>query len=418
MAFLYQIGVRFYYLGIIIASLFNRKARLWLRGRKTVFSELSGWKKAGGKSCWFHCASLGEFEQARPLIEKVKSSGMNVLITFFSPSGYEVRKNFEGADLVCYLPLDTRANAKRFLDLARPAAVFFVKYDLWRNFLSEIHARGIPLYLVSANFREEQFKGSYGAYLRTALNFFSKIFVQNEASKKILSEHTINHVTVSGDLRFDRVSQVAASAKKIQLIEQFKGNYKLLICGSTWKQDEEIIAGFRSPDFKLIIAPHEISETHINSIVQLFTGTVVLKFSEISQEGVSSALPKLSDARVLIIDNIGMLSSLYQYASIAYIGGGFGAGIHNILEATAFGAPVIFGPNHHKFPEAAELIANGGAFSISGREEFQKVMNLLLPDEMILQMASMVCKKFVQERRGATEKILAETQLTTPVSPV
>ena len=406
MIFFYQIGIRFYYFGILIASLFNRKAALWLSGRKDVFKQLAVFN---APAVWFHCASLGEFEQAKPLIEKLKASGNKIVITFFSPSGYEIRKNYEGADLVCYLPLDTKSNAKQFLDFIKPSQVFFVKYDFWYNFLNEVHERNIPVYLVSANFREEQFKGFYGGYLKRVLNFFNKIFVQNESSQTILSANGINNVILTGDLRFDRVSQTASNPKKISIVETFKGQAKVFVAGSSWEKDEQIVSSFsfQGSGYKLIITPHEINDFHIQKIISLFPDS--LRYSEISKESVSSALPKLQEAKVLIIDNIGMLSNLYQYADIAYIGGGFGSGIHNILEASAFGVPVIFGPNHHKFPEANELAEQGGAFIISDDESFKKAVNFLLSDERIRMMASMVCKNFVQARKGAAEKILSET---------
>ncbi len=410
MIFFYQIFIRLFSFSVHVAFLFNAKARLFVNGRKNVFKELAalnnGQRTTDNGPIWFHCSSLGEFEQARPLIEKfrISDSGFRILITFFSPSGYEIRKNYEGADLVCYLPLDTKANAKKFISLLNPSKVFFVKYDFWYNYLNELHERKIPTYLISANFREEQFKGFYGEYLKRVLKFFNKIFVQNELSQNILSANGISNVIVNGDLRFDRVFQTASSVKKNHIVEMFKGESKILIGGSTWGKDEEIIAncGFKIADLKFIIAPHEINESHIQKIISLFPNS--LRFSDISKEPVSTALGKLQNAKVLIIDNIGMLSSLYQYADIAYIGGGFGAGIHNILEAVAFGVPVIFGPNHHKFPEAKEIVEQGGGFAITNEKDFNKSIELLLSDEKILMMASMVCKNFVQQRRGGFRK--------------
>lgn len=408
--FFYQIFIRLFSFAVSIASLFNPKARLFVRGRKDMYKKLtdSGLPVSSFNLLWFHCSSLGEFEQAKPLIEKLKTDDakVKILITFFSPSGYEIRKNYEGADFVFYLPVDTSSNAKHFLDIVKPSKVFFVKYDFWYNFLNELNQRKIQTYLVSANFREEQFKGLYGKYLRKVLPFFNCIFVQNETSQKILSALSINSI-VSGDLRYDKVSQTVLSVKKNQIVEMFKGEHKILVCGSTWEKDEEILAGsgFMNSDIKLIIAPHEINEAHIQKIVSLFPEA--LRYSQISKDPVSTALERLQNAKVLIIDNIGMLSFLYQYASVGYIGGGFGSGIHNILEAVAFGAPVIFGPNHHKFPEAKEITEQGGGFSISCQEDFQNALRLLLSDEKILRMASMVCKNFVQNKRGATEKILS-----------
>lgn len=414
MIFLYQIFIHLFTFFTHAASLFNRKAKLFVGGRKNIFDELkrqlSEPPTPNSQLMWFHCSSLGEFEQARPLIEKFKVDKLKfkILITFFSPSGYEARKNYIGADFIFYLPMDTKSNAKRFLDIVMPSQVFFVKYDFWHNYLNELNKRKIPTYLVSANFRDEQFKGFYGKYLRKVMPFFHHIFVQNESSQKLLSANGISNVTVSGDLRYDKVSQTVLNPKKISMVEQFKGNGKILIGGSTWEKDEQIISdfGFKISDLKLIIAPHEINESHIQSTIQQFNHSTILRFSEISKEPVSTALGKLKEAKILIIDNIGMLSSLYQYADMAYIGGGFGSGIHNILEALAFGVPVIFGPNHYKFPEAKEIIEQGGGFSISNQEDFRKAMNLLLSDEKILKMASMVCKNFVSKRKGAVEKIV------------
>ena len=418
MAFFYQIFIQLFDFSLHIASLFNRKAGLWVKGRKNIFRDI---EKAVNSSpiphssslAWFHCSSLGEFEQARPLIEKVKIQNpkSKILITFFSPSGYDICKNFDGADFIFYLPMDTKNNVSRFIDIVNPSLVFFVKYEFWYNYLSELYKRKIPIYLVSANFRQEQFTGIYGRYLRKVLGFFSRIYVQNESSEKILNGQHIQNVIVSGDLRYDKVVQTALNPKKISLVEHFKSNCRIFIAGSTWNNDEGIIADCQLPTtgWKLIIVPHEINEEHIRKIESLFKGS--LRYSYISKEPVSTALDKLQEAKVLIIDNIGMLSNLYQYADIAYIGGGFGSGIHNILEAVAFGVPVIFGPNHHKFPEANEIIEQGGGFSISDANDLKKAMDLLLSDEKILKMASMTCRNFVGQRKGATEKILSGIEI-------
>jgi 3-deoxy-D-manno-octulosonic-acid transferase len=413
MTFLYQLFIRLFSFSVLVASLFNRKAALFVRGRKNIFKELetkisqlpatdSGW-------IWFHCASLGEFEQAIPLMEELRAGDkkLKTIVTFFSPSGYEVRKNYDGADLVFFLPMDTRSNVKQFLDIVRPIQVFFVKYDFWFNYLNELYIRKIPTYLVSANFRQKQFKGLYGFYLRKVLNFFTVIFVQNKLSEEILREQAIGHVIVSGDMRFDRVSQTVLKPKRFAVVEHFKEGNKILIGGSTWSEEEEIIAKVYNsiPACKFIIAPHEINEEHILQISSLFPGA--LRFSLISKEPVTSALDKLQEAKFLIIDNIGMLSNLYRYADVAFVGGGFGTGIHNIIEAVAFGVPVVFGPNHRKFPEAEEIIEQGGGFGISSANDFLKVMELLLTDDKILKMASMTCKNFIVQRKGAKEKILS-----------
>lgn len=411
MTFFYQIFIQLFNFSVQFASLFNRKAGRFVQGRKDLFKELlaklSKLPTPDSQLIWLHCSSLGEFEQAMPLIEKYKAQSpkYKVLITFFSPSGYEVRKNYEGADFVFYLPADTGSNARRFLDIVNPSLVFFVKYDFWYNYLNELQKRKIPTYLVSANFRDDQFKGIYGSYLRKVLPFFTRIFVQTDASEKILAGQKITSVTVSGDLRYDKVAESALKPKKVSTVEHFKGTDRILIGGSTWGRDEEIIAGYKLPkEYKLILAPHDISDAHLMQIISLFPHA--LRYSQISKEPVSTALNKLQAAKVLVIDNIGMLSNLYQYADIAFIGGGFGAGIHNILEAVAFGVPVIFGPNHRKFPEAAEIVEQGGGFNIANADDFQKTMELLLSDAMVLKMASMTCRNFVQAKKGATVRIL------------
>lgn len=428
MIFFYQIFIHFFNFFIYVSSLLNKKAKLFVKGRKNIYNDLtkniSSFLTPDYQRIWFHCASLGEFEQARPLIEQFRNHKQKkIIITFFSPSGYEVQKNYKGADGVFYLPVDTKSNVKKFLDCVNPGLVFFVKYDFWYNFLNQLHQRKIPTYLISANFREEQFNGIYGYYLSKVLVFFTHLFVQNDSSAKILSERHIKSVTVSGDLRYDKVSQTASAPKKNAVVEHFVNSSsrnqtiavnkpKIIVCGSTWEKDEQIISTIQHPtsvaigtNIKWIIAPHQVDEEHIKRIISFFSDKF-LRYSEISKEPVSSALDKLQEARVLIIDNIGMLSNVYQYADIAYIGGGFGSGIHNILEAVAFGVPVTFGPNHHKFPEAKELIEKGGGFSIADENDLRKVITLLLSDEMVLKMASITCKTFVQQRRGAVQKIV------------
>ena len=412
MRFLYQVFIQLFNSAVPVYALFNKKAKLFLDGRKNIFSELrdklSSSLEPSSKVVWFHCSSLGEFEQARPFIERVRklSADYKILITFFSPSGYEIRKNYIGADFVFYLPVDTRSNVKIFLDIVNPSYVFFVKYEFWYNFLSELSVRKIPTNLISANFRNDQFKGIYGMYLKKVLPFFNNLFVQNELSGKVLFEQDLLHVVVSGDLRYDQVSQTVLSVKKNQIVEMFKGESKLFIVGSSWSVDEEFISNSMlslSSNYKLIIAPHEINEEHIQKVVSLFPNSI--RFSSLVKDSVSVALEKLKKSNVLIIDNVGMLSSLYKYATIAYIGGGFGGGIHNILEAVAFGVPVIFGPNNHKFPEAQELVNSGGAFLMSTKDDFQKIMNHIHSNENSIPSASSICKQFVMDRVGATDKI-------------
>jgi 3-deoxy-D-manno-octulosonic-acid transferase len=406
---LYSIAIYCYRVLIHAASVFNSKAKLWVDGRKDVLqkidSVLSTLRSTDSPLVWFHCASLGEFEQGRPLIEKYRAThpGTIILLTFFSPSGYEIRKNYKGADLICYLPIDTRCNAKQFLDIVKPQAAFFIKYEFWFNYLSELKKRNVRTYLVSGIFRENQhFFKWYGTWFRKQFNSFSHFYLQNENSEQLLNSIGFKNTTVVGDTRFDRVSEIVKNVKSISLIEQFKGNNPVFIAGSTWKEDEKLVSNFKFENFKLIIAPHEIDEEHIRSIEAKFTRRVgaCLRYSQANPQSVQNV-------KVLIIDNIGMLSSLYQYGSIAFIGGGFGKGIHNILEAATFGLPLIFGPNYEKFTEAKELIKLGGAFSVSDKEEFEKIISLL-QDEQMLKTASHICKYYVESRVGASDKILKD----------
>ena len=408
MRLLYNFSILLYVFAVRIASLFNPKAQLWLKGRKDIFEKLRAAIPAGDISLvWFHCASLGEFEQGRPLIElmRKKDPSVKILLTFFSPSGYEVRKNYAGADYIFYLPLDTTRNAKRFIDSVRPKAVFFVKYEFWFNYLRELKQRNIPVYLVSGIFRDDHhFFKSYGSWFRDQLNSFAHFYLQDERSQQLLNAIGFNNTTVCGDTRFDRVFEISQQVKQIDVVKQFAGDHKVLIMGSSWPEDEKIV---QSPevqratlqDYKIIIAPHEIDEKHIAAIEAGFKNKEwCLRFSQANESNIKNA-------NILIIDNIGMLSSLYQYGTVAFIGGGFGKGIHNILEAATFGLPVIFGPNYEKFTEAKELIRLGGAFEINNEEEFKKTITLLNDNE-VLKTASHISKQYVQSRVGASEKIL------------
>ncbi|MCW3072555.1 MAG: 3-deoxy-D-manno-octulosonic acid transferase [Bacteroidetes bacterium] len=405
MRLLYNISIHVYKILITAASSLNPKAKLWLDGRKNIFEKLASSISAtcspGSKLAWFHCASLGEFEQGRPLIERYKAQhpDVKILLTFFSPSGYEIRKDYKGADLVCYLPADTPSNAKRFLEIVKPSAVFFVKYEFWFNYLAELKRRDVPTYLISGIFREEQhFFKFYGSWFRKQFSSFTHFFLQDLRSEELLHSIGYKNTTVAGDTRFDRVSEIAKNVRPFPLIEKFKGGHRVLIAGSTWKEDEELIAGSAQENLKLIIAPHEIDEKHIESICALFSKYSVIRYSQATESAVAAA-------QVLVIDNIGMLSSLYQYGTFAFIGGGFGKGIHNILEAATFGLPVVFGPNYDKFKEAVDLVKTGGAFSVSGKAEFENV-RALLSDEQVLKTASHISKYYVESRTGATEKIM------------
>lgn len=409
---LYNIAIRAYYFSIIIASLFNRKAKLWVEGRKNIFHKINAEIKSGEELVWFHCASLGEFEQGRPLIERFRSTypDFKIVLTFFSPSGYEVKKNYSGVDYLFYLPLDTKVNVGKFIEAVNPKVAFFVKYEFWFNYLSILKKKNIPTYLVSGIFRENQhFFKWYGGWYRKQLNNFSHFFLQNGESQLLLNSIGITNTSISGDTRFDRVCTIAETIKPIPNIELFKQDQKILIAGSTWIEDEKLLTKLldriqlANYNLKLIIAPHEVSETRINSLLSLLAkGNRQIKVCKYSLFNESIA----KDTEVLIIDNIGMLSSLYQYADIAYIGGGFGKGIHNIPEAAVFGMPVIFGPNYKRFREAIDLLKLGGAFGINSYEALEQTVKQMLENKIAFEKASEICKNYVTENKGATEKIM------------
>lgn len=402
MFFIYKLAVRFYLFSIRIASLFKPKAKHWIEGRKNWVKNLKSIINRSDRYIWVHCASLGEFEQGRPVIEKLKSEYPNrkILLSFFSPSGYEIRKNYEHADTVVYLPLDTNRNAKKFLEILNPEFAIFVKYEFWFNYIAELERRNIPVFVVSAIFREKQhFFRSWGKWFRKQLHKINWIFVQNEDSLKLLKDVGISHCSISGDTRFDRVAQIAEASKTFPEVENFIGSHKVLLAGSTWTPGEKLIRDFlhdKNSDLKVIIAPHEVHQDRISGIEKSFPGQCI-RYSEIHNS--------TGKENILIIDSIGKLSHLYQYASLAYIGGGFGAGIHNILEAATFGKPVIFGPNHQKFKEARELISLGGAFSVSNAAEFKNIFDQLLHDNQAFEKAGRICKQYTRENQGATNII-------------
>ncbi|MEO8887415.1 MAG: glycosyltransferase N-terminal domain-containing protein [Mucilaginibacter sp.] len=398
MLLLYNTGLKLYMLAIYIASFFNSKAKLWLKGRKQVF-------KYEDKSIWFHFASLGEFEQGRPVLEVLRRQhpDKRIIITFFSPSGYEIRKNTPLADAVYYLPLDSAKNAQKFIDTINPELAIFTKYEYWYHYFNELQKRNIPLYIISGIFRPEQiFFKWYGGLHRKMLSFVMRFFVQDEQSKQLLQHINITNVTISGDTRFDRVWANAQKPKPLPEIAEFVNSRKVFIAGSTWPEDEKLLAGIIKdyPDWKFIIAPHEINEDRINNLIHLFPSNSAIKYSQFKSQ--------ISDLRsqILIIDNIGMLSSLYQYGQIAYIGGGFGAGIHNTLEAAAFGLPVIFGPNYSKFKEARDIITLKAGFSIADKTELAVAVNALVNDEQFYTYAHKQIKKYVEEHTGATHTII------------
>ena len=405
MKLLYNVGILIFSALAYIISPFNSKASLWVNGRKKWAEKIADKIKPGDRVIWMHCASLGEFEQGRPVIEAIKKElpEFKIMLTFFSPSGYEIRKNYDKADCISYLPADSLQNASKFIDLVRPEIVIFVKYEFWNNYISELYKKKTPLYLISGIFRPEQhFFSWYGSFFRKMLMKFEKIFVQNQQSLDLLLSIGITKVSLAGDTRFDRVMQIAGSARDIPVLEQFRGSEKLFLAGSSWKPDEEIIAEYinRFPDkMKWVFAPHEIDKSNIDRIENLFQVKCV-RFSAFRDDS--------ANARVLIIDNIGMLSSAYRYAYIAAIGGGFGKGIHNILEPACWGIPIIFGPNHKKFREAVDLINEGGAKSFRTFDDFQKILDNWLTDKEKYSFSVEVAGEYVRRNTGATDTIMKE----------
>ncbi|MGE0562665.1 MAG: 3-deoxy-D-manno-octulosonic acid transferase [Flavobacteriales bacterium] len=399
MIIFYHIAVLLYVFGIRLASLFNLKAKLWILGRKNIFKTIESTIDKNDDHLWFHCASLGEFEQARPVIEKLKLkfSTYKVLVTFFSPSGYEICKNGELPDYVFYLPIDTPTNAKSFIELVNPKLVFFVKYEFWYNYILELKNKNIPTYLVSGVFRPNQlFFKWYGHWYKKVLFGFTHFFVQNQRSKILLNSHGFTNVTHSGDTRFDRVFENSKHPMSLPLIELFKNKKILIVGGSTWQSEEQILANYsKNNDVKLIIAPHDISKTHVKQIEQLFNQNCLL-YSNANSENVLNE-------RVLIIDNIGILANIYQYSDIAFIGGGYSGALHNILEPASFGNVILFGPNHNKYHEADELITENGAFEIFDKNDFNNKIDLIIPKIGIYKKCS---REFVTNRVGATNVIL------------
>jgi len=400
MLLLYNVVIRLYYLAVLLASGFNKKAKQWITGRKErAFIRFE-------ESIWFHFASLGEFEQGRPVLERMRElhPGSKIVITFFSPSGYEIRKNTPLADAVYYLPLDTAKNAAGFIDTIQPKMAIFTKYEYWYHFFNEASKRRIPIYVVSAIFRPEQaFFKWYGRFSRKILGFVTWFFLQDERSKQLLAGIGLENVTVSGDTRFDRVWANARQPRPIPGLEAFKNGQRTFVAGSTWAEDEQLIAKLitNHPDLKFIIAPHEVSEEKINKLFSILPTNSAIKYSQFTTPN-----SPLTTRQTLIIDNIGMLSSLYQYGEIAYIGGGFGAGIHNTLEAAAFGLPVIFGPNYRKFIEARELIALKAGFSIADGSQLEAITDTLLNDGALYAAASKKAGDYVKEHIGATKTIV------------
>jgi len=405
MLLLYNAGIRVYFVLIWLASFFNKKAKLWIKGRKErAFIRFED-------SIWFHFASLGEFEQGRPVLEALRQEypENKIVVTFFSPSGYEVRKNTPLADAVYYLPLDTPKNARKFMDALQPKLAVFTKYEYWYHFYNEAHRRAIPLYVISAIFRKDQaFFKWYGGLNRKILGLVTRFFVQDDKSKRLLNGIGMENVTLSGDTRFDRVWANALQPKQIPAIAEFKNGHRVFIAGSTWPPDEHLIAALisRYPDWKFIIAPHEIDDEKIAKLMNLLPAGSTIKYSQLTAHPDAYRDSPHNGKRMLVIDNIGMLSSLYQYGDIAYIGGGFGAGIHNTLEAAAFGLPVIFGPNYARFNEANELIALKAGFSVKDEAELKAVAATLINNEQFLRDAGLAAGAYVRNNTGATATIL------------
>ena len=419
---IYNIVIYFVLWGIAIASLFNEKVRKMWRGEREAFKILKQKVDPNAKYIWFHAASLGEFEQGRPLMERIRKEypQYKILLTFYSPSGYEVRKNYEGADIICYMPVDTRLNAIRFLRLVRPVMAFFIKYEFWSNFLHILKHRNIPTYSVSSIFREDQvFFKWYGRNYAGVLKCFTRFFVQNEESKRLLEGIGITAVDVVGDTRFDRVLQIKEAAKQLPICEAFRTgvassqsadvphhDFKVFVAGSSWPPDENIFIPFfnEHEDWRLLIAPHVIAEEHLKLILSLIKGKKVVRYTQTTPE-------EAAEADVLIIDCFGLLSSMYNYGDVAYIGGGFGVGIHNTLEAAVWNMPVIFGPNNKKFQEAQGLLKSGGGFEINTYEDFSSLMSSLMNDETFLKQAGDKAGAFVAHLAGATDKVLASVKL-------
>jgi len=402
---LYNISIFFYSFLIRLTAPFNIKAQQINKGRKQTFNELQANIKHNRPIAWVHCASLGEFEQGRPVIEAIRKQHpeFQILLTFFSPSGYEIRKNYDLADYICYLPADTKRNAKKLIELVRPEMVFFVKYEFWFHYIKELKKRNIPLYLVSAIFRENQlfFKNTpWGKWYRKMLFCFEQFFVQDDQSVKLLHSVGIKNVTKAGDTRFERVAEIARNGKNIPMVEKFKGNNLLVVAGSTWKPDEELLVQYihSHPETKFIIAPHETKKANIERLISLLK-TPVICYTEATEESVMNK-------QVLIVDTIGILSSIYKYADLAYIGGGFGTGIHNTLEAAIFGMPIVFGPNYLKFNEATTMVNLGIAFPVNDFPLLNTVLNQLLTKNEKRNSIAEQCTHFINQNLGATQIIL------------
>jgi 3-deoxy-D-manno-octulosonic-acid transferase len=418
---MYNIAIYLYLTGVAILSLFNEKVRKMWRGEREAFSVLKKQVDPNAQYVWVHAASLGEFEQGRPIMERIRRDHpeYKILLTFFSPSGYEVRKNYEGADIICYLPLDTITNARRFLRLIRPCMAFFIKYEFWYNYLHILKHRNVPVYSVSSIFRPGQiFFRWYGRQYGRVLKCFTRFFVQNEISRELLATIGITNVEISGDTRFDRVLQIRDAAKQPPVVEAFvKDAPRVFVAGSSWPPDEEIFLRYfnEHKDWKLIIAPHVIGEDHLQQIEKLLEGRKVIRYNE-AEKMLNAATSgekdsALNNSEVLIINCFGLLSSIYRYADVAYVGGGFGVGIHNLPEAAVWSVPVFFGPNNARFQEAQDLKQNGGGIEITSYEDFQSGMSHFIAQPETMKSQGEQAGQYVMGRAGATDKILASVGL-------
>ena len=417
MRLIYSFGIHLYHFSIHIASAFSPKAKKWVSGRKNLFINLEKTIAQSSNIVWFHCASLGEFEQGRPLLEAYKKTypSDKILLTFFSPSGYEIRKNYEKADFVFYLPIDTSKNAIKFLDITQPKMVFFIKYEFWFNFIETINKKNIPSYLVSGIFRPNQlFFQYYGKWALDQLKKFTYLFVQDKASSQLLSKYGINNHNITGDTRFDRVLEVAQNTRELADIKLFCNEKFTIVSGSSWDQEDELISKFISEENyqgKIIIAPHEIDRDKIEKLQKNLKGSVELWSNRTKVD--------LSQYSILIIDEIGILSSIYKYANVALIGGGFGKGVHNVLEAATFGIPILVGPNYEKFKEVIDLINLGAATEISDQREFNAVLKKFIDFESIRNAKGDLAKKYVQEHSGSTQLIIKHiSSEIPPVNPL
>lgn len=406
----YNIFSYLYWIGVGIASAFSKKVKTMWRGERDTFHILDSKLEPGARYLWFHAASLGEFEQGRPLMEQIRKEHpeYKIVLTFFSPSGYEVRKDYKGADIICYLPLDTPYNAWRFVKKVKPEKAFFIKYEFWNNYLKTLKSNDIPVYSISSIFRPDQtFFKWYGRRYAKVLTNFAWLFVQNEESKQLLSSIGLHDVDVVGDTRFDRVLQIKEAAKRLPLVEAFVGNApQVFVAGSSWLPDEEIFIKYfnENRNWKLIIAPHVIGEDHLRQILKMLEGRKVVRYTQATEDNVR-------EAEVLIIDCFGLLSSIYNYGTVSYVGGGFGVGIHNTLEAAVWNMPVIFGPANKKFQEAQGLLKAKGGFEINNYEDFEKLMATFSTDADALRIAGKAAGDFVASLSGATNKILSKIQL-------